>query len=485
LLPFLSLHAVLAEEDIAVESVAQAVPTTQPKTVLEGLWSTATQLELDGQFEAAVNTYTAILKAEPSSRRAAYQLAYGLEKTGKRVEAAAAYDAVIAKAPFDFWAGSALWSKAQLARSAGKTDDVRKCIQNIKAFFPESPQAAKAMLLEAQVDQRDTKAAEALIARDNEARRVLGQAGAADKDKDEKLAVQLYDYIIKTYPDTPAALRAYDAKGHILVRDRQKEKVAQAVPAFQAIIDKAGVASPHSRIVENARMRLGAIHHSNGQRLEAMKAYWPNVDSPNPSIAAEAGTKYAGLAFEFVQRDIWAKNKIDDQTWDNMKVVCDKVSQLEGAPIERKARAELMKIEMLCWRKQNAEAVKAADEYLAKYKGESLQQDIATVRFFAGEAAEEIRDYAKALQHFRWIVEAYKDQNEIWPGMDHLPRTYFRIWETLLRSKAPEADIQKAADELLSRFQDSSYTRSMLRTTKQLKPSPEQPSPIIIVEEGN
>lgn len=382
-------------------------------------------------------------------------------------EAVAAYDDAIGVNPSAYPAEQAMIGKARAYRAMGNVAEARRCIGRIRARFPDSSSFAEAALLDARIDGRATASLEASLTRETEATALYKDAMQTDRNKDEAAAVRLLETVIDRYPDTPAALRCRDARAHILLRHRRPEEMALAGQEFLYILATVADSAPNSRIAETARMRLAAMHHSFKNRQDAIAVYEGLLNAEDKAIASRAALQLAGLQFELLQRELRSVGHVVASRWDDLRAFCSSVAQSKDAKRIEQARAEVMIVESLAWQERYAEVVAAADAFVTKYQGDELKQDVATVRFFAGEAAQSVRQYDKALGHFRWIVDAYRSQREMWPGMDHMPRTYFRIWETLRRMRAPPEEVAAAAQAIFDTFPESDYAEHVRIVTRQ------------------
>lgn len=444
---------------VAVVSPGWAEEPASPAPTGGSVWDQAVALEQRGQYVDAAALYATIPSDSSDSQRAGVQAGACLENAGKPADAVTAYDAAIAKNPSAYWAEAAMFQKARAYNTLGNVAEARRCIGRVKARFPDSSSYADALLLETRMDGRNTAAAEALVAREQQATALYKQALLADRNKDEAGALQVLDAVILQYADTPAALRCRESRAHILTRHKGPQERMQASAEFLHILTLVADSAPNSRIAETARLRLAALHHSFKNRQDALALYTGLLNSEDKAIASRAALQIAGLQLELLQRERLSGTAVADSRWDDLRALCLLVSTSADANPNERVRAELMSMESLCWQDCYAEAVDAGDSFLTRYEGSEFKQDLATVRFFAGEAAQKVKQYDKALAHFRWVVDAYKGEKEIWPGMGHIPRAYFRIWDTLRRAKAPPDQIAQAAEALLAAFPQSAYSR--------------------------
>lgn len=407
------------------------------------------------QYQQTIQQYAAILAANPRDQEAALRLGQTYDQAGSLPEALQAYDTAVQIDPWGDWADQALSLKAQASARAGDAAEAHRCTEQLRERFPDSTEAVRAAVLEAELAGQPTAQAAALLATETEAAAVYDQGAQAAAARNDTLAIQYFDQTIAGYPGTPAWLRAHNKKGHVLIRSQRRE---DAFASFTAILDQVGQSAPHSRIALTAQTRLAALYHAAGQREQAVATYRDLVDKAAGSpFAANAGLQVAGLEFEFLHRAVAKQLPIAGDQWAELRASCSRVIAMPEAVPSERVRAHLMMVETFSWQEQPEQTAAEADRFLQTYSGDAFKQEIATARFFAGEELLKLGRYPEALEHFRWVVTAYQGQREIWPRMDHLPRTYYRIWEALERSKAPEAEIRAAANALVSNFPESSY----------------------------
>ncbi len=453
----LSIHVLADEPASSTPEDAQA----------NAVWDQAVSFQSASQHAEAAQAFVAFVERapdDPRARQAKVRAALCLTQVERPADAIALLDEAIRDGVQDYWLQAALFHKAEACLATDKGTEALQAMQALRAQFPEAPLAARCTVLEAKARGEDPAQADAAYQWELEAAEVYSEAMTALKQGNTEEGWELLGQVMTYYPDTGAALRAYDTAGHLCYKEGRRE---DAGVYFVAIVDQLRDKAPSSRLLQTARARLGALYHSHGQRAEALAMYQDMLRTGAGKLSSNAALQIAGLSFELLHRKFYEREPISDQEWDQLRVICSAVKETEGATDAQKARADLLAIETLCWQKRHADAVDAADEFLTHYSGDSLKRDIATVRFFAGEAAQTIGQYDKALEHFRWIVSAYPDEDEIWSRMDHLPRTYFRIWETLRNTQAPAEQTAAAADALLNRFPESSYAKHVRITTRQ------------------
>lgn len=439
---------------------------------VESLWQQADRLQSQSDYQAAADAFREVIERFPNSPKvseAATRAGLCLEKAEQTSAAIEAYDRAITLRSNVYWLQVALFYKSAACLRENRQDDARQAIQQLRAEFPDSSQAVRAGIVEADLLGQDRQAAEERWLREVEATKLFNQAHQADKQNDSQAALQLLEQVVTSYPDTAAALRAWQAKGHLLLRTGNRN---EAFAAFAAILTGVGESAPQSAIVQTTKTRLAALLHASGNREDALAIYREVLSGFSPGLRSRAALQIAGLEFEVLQRERYAQKPISAEQWQRIRDLCTGVMEGETAKPAERARAHLMLVETFSWQRDPQAAVSEAERFLGQYEGNEFKQDVATVRLIAGEALQRLGRFDEALTHFRWIIEAYRGQKEIWPGMDHLPRTYFQIRETLKRSWAPAAQIREVEDELLKAFPESCYARAV-RQIRRIKGEPD------------
>jgi hypothetical protein len=103
--------------------------------------------------------------------------------------------------------------------------------------------------------------------------------------------------------------------------------------------------------------------------------------------------------------------------------------------------------------------VTAGEQFIASFDEVQFRREVATARLIAGECRQVLGQHQAALPHYQWIISAYAPDETMWPGMNHLARTYYRMYDALLRGGAPPAQWQPAADAVLTLFPNSLYAQ--------------------------
>jgi tetratricopeptide (TPR) repeat protein len=145
-----------------------------------------------------------------------------------------------------------VWSAADAPHQAGDYAESERLYKQVLAEFPDAQRAALRVAI---AQERQGKSAEALESYD--------RALAADPQGEWAPVALFYKARFckedAREPDARAALRALDAEGHILTRNRRFD---EAEAAFMRILDVCPDDSP--RIMQVARTRLAALAHARG-----------------------------------------------------------------------------------------------------------------------------------------------------------------------------------------------------------------------------
>ncbi len=450
---------------VSAQDGSPAVPSR-----FKTLWQEADALQTASDFAGAADRYRAILTEFPRSQRAALRIAICEGRQGHIDAAITAYDAAINMAPQEYWAEAGLYFKARDCVEAGKTDDAHQAIERLKTEHPDSSYTIRSGILEAQLEGRPTSEAEARFTDELQAAQMLEQAQGFSKQSQDGSALAKLTQVISQFPDCAATLRAREATGHILIRQHRPD---EAVDQFSAIVERVGGQAPGSRIVQTAKTRLAALHHKHGKALDAIALYEELVEqNADPAIVANATLHLTGIKFELLQRKKWREEPVSPENWQEIRDLCNRVLAMEKATSIEKARAELMLVESFQWQGDRDQLITSAQAFLSHHEGPEVKREIATVRLMLGEGLFKSRRAEEALPHFRWIIEAYAGEDAIWPGMDHLPRAYYRLWQTLQRLHAPAEQVEATAQELLEGYPESSDARLLQGTREQLRAAP-------------
>lgn len=419
--------------------------------------SEADRLAAQGDLVAAASTYLQAAALQDGSAASQSILRAGdcLRKAGSVDEALKAYDKLTT-------GNSVYWRQVGLLRKA-KTcipehrQEALRYLAEFKAQYPDSTQAIEAVCLLLSLNGVDSNTLLTLREREKV---VASAVASAEKD----LKAGAYDSAIQTLraavsqrSEAPSQLRAHCLLGHALLERGRREEAASH---FEFIIQDVGSSAADSVIVRRARLRLAALYHRAG-RLEEAKQLYSQLKASGAPGASRAALQFAGVSFEILQHAELLTRK-QSEGWSQVQELLLDVINSGDASAAEKCRAELMLVETYSWERKHAQCLEAARKFLDDHReGEASKQDLATVHFFAADAAFFQKNHAEALKHLRWIIERYGERGSIWSGMDHIPRCYYRLWEVLRILGAPEEEVCQAAQRVLELFPDSSYAQAV------------------------
>lgn len=433
--------------------LAQAEAADESARIFRERWYQADTLQASKSFTEAEQQYREILELYPNSQRTALRIAICQQNAGRKLDSLASYDNAIAMDPNGYWAGVALFYKARACFESGLVLDAISSLNELRERFPDSSYVAQAGVLEAEWLKGPKLLMEAHLKIELDAAEQYDLAMVSSKAGEDERALETLALLSKRFPGTAAALRAEESRGHILLRGKRYD---EAKEVFTGLIQTLGKEKSKSRIFETAKTRLAAIHHIEYDRETALALYLEILEGQgDPGIAAHAALQAAGVAFEILQREVIAEKEISEERWDELRSACIKVSELPHASDHQRVRADLMFVESWHWQRQNELAVQSARDFIEKYDENEFKREVATARMVAALNLHLLKRYREALEQADWIIHAYSEEDEIWPLMDHLPRTYYLRWEILKDNDAPKSQLQKAAEDLIQRFPDS------------------------------
>jgi tetratricopeptide (TPR) repeat protein len=416
----------------------------------------AKRLRSEGRLEQAAERFLLAASKEEDVRDAAWAtLRAGecWEEAGRFDPALAAFNSVLASTVRGEVIANALFRQARVCSQVGCTDHARAAIERLQAEFPDSTCTAQAAVVKATLAGQSPKAAEELVAQEEESTQVFKEAMGASRGRREDEALHLLDTAIRLHPGVPAALRASEYRAHLLIR---MKRTRESAAAFEAILGRCTEKSPQSRLVQTCRVRLAALKQVQGDHAGARDLYKAAAQTEG-DLKTEAALQWAGVEFELLQRrDLGSLRAVD---WEAVRLLCRQVLDMPDADTAQKARAGTMLVETFSWQNLPEQAVDAAKAFLATFQDKALRREIATVHFCAGEALVQLKQHREALEHYRWIMGAYPDGEAIWAGMEHMPRVYYRTWEALRAIDAPPAESHAVGATLLSRYPESRYAR--------------------------
>jgi tetratricopeptide (TPR) repeat protein len=458
--------------------LALAQPSTgtgdPPSPTFDELWADAAALQDAHQYGAAAAAFRAILAEYPDSQRAALRIAICEENGGLVSNAIDSYQAAIDLAPYGSWTETALFFQARACHGFGCPATARDAIALLKQRFPDSAWVARVRVLEAQLDQVPTLAAEAALALELVAGQALDTAIALANTELEDQQILRLNNLIGLHPTSATALRARERVGHLLIR---KGDTANAIAQFEQLLFDLQTASPEARIVQTARTRLAALYHVAGQRDDALFEFDDlAATAADPSVQSNAVLQGAGLAMELLVEQVEQVGAGSNADWEDVRDRCKQVKGLPAATPLEVARADLIVTESHYWQKQYSAALGAAMHFLAE-QGElpdggaappepdgpavggsapALRAEVAMAHLVAGECLQRKDLHDLALPHYRRIVDLFGDV-EFMPGLTNTQRAHYRIYDALRRGSGTAAEIATAARYVLQRWPESTY----------------------------
>ena len=431
------------------DELADSVPQT--------LWDHASALEERGLFAEAAIVYADILADFPQSQRAAVMLGVNELEAGRAAAALIDLDHALAMDPFSRdWAERGYLSKAKAHQQLSQIPEAEQAIEVLEVRFPDSFFAAEAAIIDASLAGEGITTANDALDSEIEAKRLYDAAVSAKQRGEHQLALRLLDQTIDRYPETHTALRAMEDEARLL--ETLPDSSAHAIVAYEDLLNAVLPSWPHSRIRYQAEQRLAALDSSadrKGEAIDRLKALANGA--LDESVVASAAEQAAQIELKLLQEEQIENGEVSSGTWRDVRAMSAKVTASARPSVDQLARAGLWLVESLCWEGMSEEAVASSRAYLAVFDTTEHRQGVASVRFLMGEELLRLGRYQEALEAFEAILTEYAGEQEIWSGMDHMPRVYFRVWETLRRLGAPAAEIEAAADALLRIFPESPY----------------------------
>jgi tetratricopeptide (TPR) repeat protein len=439
---------------LSFQTCTSVTPASPPSdSTDQQLWSRAHSLEEASKFAEAEAAYQDLLQLDPGSQRVTVRVGLMQEKVGKHQQAISSFDQAFRIDPFGLSAPGALYFKARVLVNEGSPHEARQSIAILKRLHPDSSYSARADLLLAKQGDSAIESAERNLASELEARTMLDGILSSDRPNRERL--DMCSALIDRFPQSPTKLQALEVRGHLFIKDKD---YAQAAVDFTRILTELKSPTAESRIAQVATTRLAAIAHALGNRDESLKLYLSlaEADSIAHSTKHHALLHGAGVLFEMYQRQSRTGN-VSREQWESVRSLCRMV--VDGSTeVNDRATADLMLLETFQWEGDDEAVLLAIEEFESKYGEHDVRRQLATARMMAAISARRLGKYDIALIRWNQIVVAYKEESEIWPGMDHLPRVYFERIGTLKRLGVDKKIIDQAIDDLYARFPESNYT---------------------------
>ena len=455
--------AILATSALCVAAVGDPAGDAIP----ELLWDEAAAYELRGQYLDAADAYAAILAAYPQSQRAAVMRGVNEVLAGLPADCLRDIDAALAMDPFSRdWAERGYLYKAKAHQLLGQRTDAEQAIAILQSRFPGSILAAEATLIEADLAGANTLAANDAYELELDAQQIYDEAVDAILHDQHQMAINLFDRAISSFPTTHVALRAMEDKARLL--EAIPGRSAEAILAYEDILTVVTPSWPQSRLRYFAELQLAGLESSADRKAEALARLTSLADSASDEgVVASAAEQAAQIELRILQIERIDNGYVSSGSWSDVRTMCARVTASARPSVDQLARTGLWLVESLCWEGMSQEALVAGRAYLAVFDTDDHRQETASVRFLMGEELLRLGRYEAALDMFDAIIAEYTGEQDIWPGMDHMPRVYFRIWETLRRMGAPPGQIEEAANELLNTFPESSYAEHIRIVTQQ------------------
>ncbi len=390
----------------------------EPAPAPAELFQQAGQLEDAEQWAEAADIYAQILELLPDSHQAAVSLGVCWFNDGQVEQAIPTLQSGISLDEFTWWAEKGLYYLASAQHALDQDNAALESIDMLSARFPDSPWHAQATIVAAQIAGLPTLAVETAAAAELVAFNQYRAALQADDRGQALVCLEMLEAVIAAHPNTGAAYRALESKGFIHGRNVQR---AEYLAAFQQILTEVGEVWPQSRLVANAK-------------LQKAGAFFGLLMLPGDLL---------GL--------------IEPAQWEEVRALCQEVLDLEQASPQQIARAKLMIVETCHWQKCWAEALEGAQAYIDEYDAADFRPEVATAHMVAGEMLHMLGQPGPAMQHFQWIINEYAPDEEIWPGLKNLARTYYWTFDILYQAQAPLGQLIPAGDEILELFPGTRY----------------------------
>lgn len=422
------------------------------------MWDFADKPHQINNYKESEKLYKELLKEFPKSQRAALRIAIAQENQGKAKEALSSYDFAFDIDPKGEWAPFALYYKARAASESGYKEESEKACKILYSIHPDSAFVARAKLLEAGEDVHKKKEMAHNLEIEMDAAGLFEEASKLSAQKKDIEALQKFQSICFDYPETATSLRAAESCAHILLRN---QKYAEAANEFSAIISKTEKEFPESRIYSVAKRILAGIYHVMKDRDSAIETFYSILNDSNASLEdkSDAILQITGLYFELLQHD----SVPTVQDWDEFHKLCTTARATKSINEQQLCRIDLMELESYGWQGLSVELQEAAKLFLSTYSSEKYPVETATAHMVYAFSLRRTGNYDESLTHWDAIIKLYPEgKDEIWPKMDHLPRVYFERYKTLLDMSAAKHEVASAANALIKRFPESSYTKHVI-----------------------
>jgi len=325
-------------------------------------------------------------------------------------------------------AAEALFVKAQALAKADQPNQAREIIQRLKSEYALSRHATRIKILEAQLNDTRLDVAEREWDRVRAASVLLAEASRQADGGFWESALALFDHVTRQYADTSAAVRALDGKGQAL---QGLTRFAEANQVYVALEQQLGEASRGSQLAREVR-----AHHK-----------W--------------------VLFRWIEYSGQKRRPIPDDVWPQFEALCQQILA-EDPPLSERLQTQVIMVEGLCHLRRLDEAVQRGEEFLAQPLSDEDRQtcmpQLTWIHLYVSNACRNLRKRDRELEHLHWLVAAVQAQPDapVWeiikPGA-----LYHRIWDALRLSGAPAADVEQAAQAVISGYPGSIFAGDIAR----------------------
>jgi len=395
----------------------------------------------------------------PDHQKTSLYYGYNLYSQGDYTEAEEELERTISLARNSWDGQQAVFLLAKVQYLSGKSADALLTIEKMKADHPDSGWLPQAWIVEAEIQKGNKQGAEAKLSQQNEGEKNYKIIIDAKKEKGTTETISALKKLAAENKGLPIELSAREAIGHLLSLTSDTQA---AIEVFQTLVNDLEEQAPKSRIVQTAHNRLAALYHRLGAREEALRYYNQSIqpsDNAKNHLTESGILKSAGVAFEILQHDVMARKLVTREQWDEVRRMLssakDDVSSLHIEII-----AALMELESYQWSKEYSKALEAGGRFVDNYSTmtEQYRKEIATAYVCLARITKELRYYEESIYYAGQVVTLYPDQKYIWKGMDHIPRAYYDLIESLYSTRQMDDGNFKLL-EFKKRFPDSSYIR--------------------------
>jgi len=425
--------------------------------------TTVTQLQRQDRFDQADAILSQLILVHPKSQRASLFYGLNLRYQKRYDEAVKELQRTIDLKPGSLYAQQAMFIKAKAQHLAGKDTDSLATIANMKSKLPESGWLPQAWVLEAEITHGDIAGAQAKLERQNAGEAIYKYILDHRSEAGEFTTAEAFSKLAEQNDGLPIELASREAAANVLTKT---SNTLEAILTFQQLLEEVEPIAPKSRIVQESKYRLAALHHRIGQRYDALNLYAQSIAvGARSSLSESAALQSAGIEFEFVLKDAREGNYIDSERWDSLHQKFTTV-RTDAVSTKTKLVIDLMTIEAYLWEGRRPEAVEVGNKFLDDYQGltGTYPREIATAYTALSRICKEMRNYRDCVVFAEAVLSMYPTQNEIWPRMDHVQRCYYDITEALYSlNQTQEAD--KMLNDFSHRFPDSDYIKA-IKTNK-------------------